>query len=65
MPNLPLHIFLAQQAAEKLDWGFAYDCVGSFYLGSTAPDIRAMTKWPRVWLNINYIDKVHQLFPLL
>lgn len=47
MPNLPLHIFLAQQAAEKLDWGFAYDCVGSFYLGSTAPDIRAMTKWPR------------------
>ncbi|MCH7713605.1 MAG: zinc dependent phospholipase C family protein [Chloroflexi bacterium] len=47
MPNLPMHIFMAQQAAERLDWGFAYDCVGSFYLGSTAPDIRAMTKWPR------------------
>jgi len=30
-----------------LDWGFAYDCVGSYYLGPTAPDIRAMTKWPR------------------
>ena len=42
-----MHIFMAQQAAERLDWGFAYDCVGSFYLGSTAPDIRAMTKWPR------------------
>jgi len=47
MPNLPMHIFMAKQAAERLDWGFAYDCVGSFYLGSTAPDIRAMTKWPR------------------
>ena len=42
-----MHIFMAQQAAERLDWGFAYDCVGSYYLGSTAPDIRAMTKWPR------------------
>ena len=47
MPNLPMHIFMAQQVAERLDWSFTYDCVGSFYLGSTAPDIRAMTKWPR------------------
>ena len=34
MPNLPMHIYMAQQAAERLDWGFAYDYVGSFYLGS-------------------------------
>ena len=47
MPNLPMHIYMAHQAAQQLDWGFAFDCFGSFYLGSTAPDIRAMTKWPR------------------
>ena len=42
-----MHIYMAQQAAQRLDWGFAFDYVGSYYLGSTAPDIRAMTKWPR------------------
>ena len=47
MPNLPMHIYLAQQVAEQLDRGYVYDHIGSFYLGSTSPDIRAMTKWPR------------------
>lgn len=47
MPNLPMHIYLADQVARQLDWGSIYDHVGSFFLGSTAPDIRAMTKWPR------------------
>ena len=47
MPNLPMHIYLANVVAEQLDWGFVYDHIGSFYLGSTSPDIRAMTKWPR------------------
>ena len=47
MPNLPMHIYLANQVAEQLDWGSVYDHIGSFYLGSTSPDIRAMTKWPR------------------
>ena len=47
MPNLPMHIYLANQVAEQLDWGYVYDHIGSFYLGSTSPDIRAMTKWPR------------------
>ena len=47
MPNLPMHIYLAQQAAEQLDWGFVHDHLGSCFLGSTAPDIRAMTKWDR------------------
>ena len=47
MPNLPMHIYLANQVAEELDWGYIYDHIGSFYLGSTSPDIRAMTKWPR------------------
>lgn len=47
MPNLPMHIYLAHQVAEQLDWGSIFDHLGSFYLGSTSPDIRAMTKWPR------------------
>ena len=47
MPNLPMHIHLAHQVAEQLDWGYVLDHAGSFYLGSTSPDIRAMTKWPR------------------
>ena len=47
MPNLPMHIYLAHQVAEQLDLGYVYDHIGSFYLGSTSPDIRAMTKWPR------------------
>ena len=47
MPNLPMHIYLANQSAQQLDWGSIFDHVGSFYLGSTTPDIRAMTGWPR------------------
>lgn len=47
MPNLPMHIYIAQQVAESLDWGFVHDHLGSCLLGSTAPDIRAMTKWDR------------------
>ena len=47
MPNLPMHIFLANHVAEQLDRGYLYDNIGSFFLGSTTPDIRAMTKWPR------------------
>ncbi len=47
MPNLPMHIHLANQVAGELDWVCLHDHVGSLFLGSTAPDIRAMTKWPR------------------
>ncbi len=47
MPNLPMHIYIARQVAEELDWGYVHDHLGSCFLGSTAPDIRAMTKWDR------------------
>ncbi len=47
MPTLPMHIHLANQVAEQLDRSCVFDHRGSFYLGSTAPDIRAMTKQPR------------------
>ena len=47
MPNLPMHIYLCQQVATELDWGYAHDHPGAAYLGSTTPDIRAMTRWER------------------
>ena len=47
MPNLPMHIYLANQVAEQLDWGYVHDHLNSCLLGSTTPDIRAMTKWDR------------------
>lgn len=47
MPNLPMHLYLAHQVVEELDWGYLQDHRGSCLLGSTAPDIRAMTRWDR------------------
>ena len=47
MPNLPMHIYLANRVAQELDWGEVHDNLGDYLLGSTAPDIRAMTKWDR------------------
>ncbi len=47
MPNLPMHMHLASQAAQRLAWEWLDENAGSLLLGSTAPDIRIMTKWPR------------------
>ena len=47
MPNLPMHIYLADQVSQQLDLGYVHDHMGSCLLGSTAPDIRAMAKWDR------------------
>ena len=42
-----MHIHLANEVAEQLDRNYVFDHMGSYFLGSTAPDIRAMTRWPR------------------
>jgi len=42
-----MHIHLANEVAEQLDRSYVFDHLGAYYLGSTAPDIRAMTRWPR------------------
>ena len=42
-----MHMYLASRVADRLGWGWVNEHAGSLYLGSTAPDIRAMTKWPR------------------
>ena len=47
MPNLPAHIDLAQQAAERLGHPTLDAHIGYFLLGSTSPDVRAITKGRR------------------
>ena len=47
MPNLPMHLYLINQTAARLNWGYLSEHRGSLFLGATAPDMRAMTKWPR------------------
>ena len=70
MPNLPMHIYLCQQVALELDWGYVHDHPGAAYLGSTTPDIRAMTKWDRAQthfsdLSVNEIGAgVQRMFEL-
>lgn len=47
MPNLPMHIYLGHHTAARMHWEYVDDNLGSYFLGCTAPDIRAMTKWSR------------------
>ena len=47
MPNLPAHIELARRAAERLGHPELDSFVGYFLLGSTSPDVRAITKGRR------------------
>lgn len=47
MPNLPTHIQLAISAADQMRHTDLDSNLGYFYLGSTSPDIRALTKRAR------------------
>ena len=47
MPNLPVHIQLAVQAADQVGASDLHSNLGYFCLGSTSPDIRAITKRAR------------------
>ncbi len=47
MPNLPTHVHLARRVAERVANPIIDDNLGAFLLGSTAPDVRAITKQPR------------------
>ena len=59
MPNLPMHIYVCQQVAIDLDWGYVHDHPGAAYLGSTTPDIRAMTKWDRARTHFSDLSVTH------
>ena len=47
MPNLAAHIDLAQESARRLQDPIVLEHIGHFLLGSTSPDIRAITKRSR------------------
>ena len=47
MPNLPTHIELAWQASLTIKDSVLDENLGQYLLGSTAPDIRVITKKPR------------------
>jgi hypothetical protein len=47
MPPLALHTAIAKEVADRLRAPALDDERGSLYLGSTAPDIRVITRWER------------------
>lgn len=47
MPNLPAHIELARRAAERLEHPAIDTHMGHYLLGSTSPDVRAITRRSR------------------
>lgn len=47
MPPLTVHTAVARQVADRLGVRLLDDQRGSLYLGSTAPDIRMITRWER------------------
>ncbi len=47
MPPIGMHMFLARQLARSLDDPRIAADEGAYYLGSTAPDIRVLTRWER------------------
>lgn len=47
MPPLGLHTIIAKGVADRLRHGTLEEERGNLYLGSTAPDIRVITRWER------------------
>lgn len=47
MPPLGLHTVIAKDVADRLRHGLLDEERGNLYLGSTAPDIRVITRWER------------------
>jgi hypothetical protein len=47
MPPLTLHIAIAKELADRLRHPTLEADLGAYYLGSTAPDLRVLTRWER------------------
>ena len=56
MPNLPLHIHLAQVAAQRLRHPALDQYMGHVFLGATSPDIRALTRRRREEYHFTSLD---------
>jgi hypothetical protein len=57
MPPLTIHIATARGVAERLNVGLLDDGRGNLYLGSTAPDIRVITRWDRARTHFFELDE--------
>lgn len=47
MPPLGMHLTLARRVAREIGHGTVSGEAGAYYLGASAPDIRAITRWDR------------------
>ncbi len=47
VPPIFLHMAMARDVGERLDSSTLNDHAGAYYLGSTSPDIRVLTRWDR------------------
>ena len=56
MPNLPAHMDLAKQVAQRLDCDVVEANMGCYLLGSTSPDIRIITKRTREEYHFTTLD---------
>lgn len=56
MPNLPAHIDLAKQVAQRLDCDVVEANMGCYLLGSTSPDIRIITQRRREDYHFTTLD---------
>ncbi|MSP79330.1 MAG: hypothetical protein EXR67_07285 [Dehalococcoidia bacterium] len=58
MPNLPTHVALAAENADKLDIPLLKEHAGPYLLGSTTPDIRIITRRPREDTHFTTLDSI-------
>lgn len=74
MPPLTVHTAIAKEVADRLRIGLLDNQRGSLYLGSTAPDIRVITRWERErthffdihrWDDQNSVDALFEEHPTL
>ena len=56
MPNLPAHMDLAKQVAQRLDCDVVEANMGCYLLGSTSPDIRIITRKTREEYHFTTLD---------
>ncbi len=56
MPNLPAHMDLAKQVAQRLDCDVVEANMGCYLLGSTSPDIRIITRRRREEYHFTTLD---------
>lgn len=72
MPPLTVHTAIARDVADRLRIGLLDDQRGSLYLGSTAPDIRVITRWERQrthffdihrWDEQNSVNTLFETYP--